>query len=285
MELKLVRYTDGGSRPSWGVLADEGVHALSVRPEGEPTLADLADDRYLARLSAAVHGGGLPRVPHSSVRALAPVSRPGKIVCVGLNYHDHAEEQGEEPPDEPILFSKAPTAVTNPGDPIVHPPGERVDYEVELGAVIGRTARDVPAGEVDDYVAGYTVVNDVSGREAQFADGQWFRGKSYDTFAPMGPSLVAGSAFDPNAVDVETRVDGEVRQSSNTAEFVFDVHELVEYASATMTLRPGDVVATGTPGGVGVFRDPPALLEPGQTVACTVEGVGTLENPVVDGGE
>jgi 2-keto-4-pentenoate hydratase/2-oxohepta-3-ene-1,7-dioic acid hydratase in catechol pathway len=284
MELNLVRYTDGSSRPSWGVLADEGVHDLSARPAGGPALADLADDRYLERVSAAVDGGGLPRVPHGSVRALAPVPRPGKIVCVGLNYHDHAAEQGEEPPDEPVLFSKAPTAVTNPGAPVVHPPGERVDYEVELGVVIGRTAREVPAGEVDDYVAGYTVVNDVSGREAQFADGQWFRGKSYDTFAPMGPSLVAGTGYDPNAVDVETRVDGEVRQSSNTAEFVFDVHELVEYASTTMTLRPGDVVATGTPGGVGVFMDPPALLEPGQTVACTVEGVGTLENPVVDGG-
>jgi 2-keto-4-pentenoate hydratase/2-oxohepta-3-ene-1,7-dioic acid hydratase in catechol pathway len=281
MPLQFVRYTDGGA-PSLGVVDGDEIRVLSAHPRGEPGYDDLCTPSYLASIADAVADGALPTVERASVDALAPEPRPGKIVCIGLNYHDHAEEQGEEPPEQPLLFSKAATSVTNPGDPIVHPEGERVDYEVELGVVIGRAARNVDAADADDYVAGYTVVNDVSGRGAQFDDGQWFRGKSYDTFSPMGPTLVTGDDYDPNAVDVETRVDGEVRQSSNTDQFVFDVHELVEYVSANMTLRPGDVISTGTPGGVGVFMDPPALLEPGQTVEVEIEGIGTLENPVVE---
>ena len=215
---------------------------------------------------------------------LAPVPRPGKIVCVGLNYHDHAEEQGEDPPDRPLLFAKAPTSVTDPGKPIVHPPEvDQVDYEVELAVVMGRTAHRVSADDARDYVAGYTVCNDVSARDAQFADEQFFRGKSYDTFAPLGPTLVAEGALDPGKLAVECRVDGEVLQESSTAEFIFGVEELVEYISHAMTLRPGDVISTGTPGGVGIFRDPPRLLEPGDTVAVEVEGIGTLRNPVVAG--
>jgi len=281
MQLQFVRYTDG-STPAFGVVNGDQVHALAAHPRGEPGYDDLCNPSYLAAVSDAIDDGALPTVPREEVHALAPEPRPGKIVCIGLNYHDHAEEQGDEPPETPLLFGKAATSVTNPGDPIVHPDGERVDYEVELGVVMGREAKNVDAADADDYVAGYTVVNDVSGREAQFEDSQWLRGKSYDTFSPMGPTLVAGDGFDPNSVDVETRVDGEVRQSSNTEQFVFDVHELVEYVSAHMTLRPGDVISTGTPGGVGVFMEPPALLEPGQTVEVEIEGIGTLENPVVE---
>jgi 2-keto-4-pentenoate hydratase/2-oxohepta-3-ene-1,7-dioic acid hydratase in catechol pathway len=204
-------------------------------------------------------------------------------VCVGLNYHDHAEEQDEEPPSEPLLFGKAPTSVTNPGAPIVLPKDiEQVDYEVELAFVVGREARDIPAADAEQYIAGYTILNDVSARDAQFSDGQFFRGKSYDTFAPMGPTLVAGDGFTPNDVAVELRVNGATKQTSTTAEFVFTVEELFEYISHAMTLRPGDVISTGTPGGVGIFDDPPDLLEDGDTAEAEVEGVGTLTNPVVE---
>jgi 2-keto-4-pentenoate hydratase/2-oxohepta-3-ene-1,7-dioic acid hydratase in catechol pathway len=281
MQLQFVRYTDG-TGVATGVVTGDHVHVLTAHPAGEPGYDDLANPSYLASVADAVADGALPTVPRAEVSALAPEPRPGKVVCVGLNYHDHADEQDEVPPERPLLFSKAATSVTNPGDPIVHPEGERVDYEVELGVVIGRTATDVAAADATGYVAGYTAVNDVSGREAQFSDDQWFRGKSYDTFSPMGPTLVTGDDYDPNAVDVATRVNGETRQSSNTEQFVFDVGELVEYVSANMTLRPGDVISTGTPGGVGVFMDPPGLLEPGDVVEVEVEGVGVLENPVVE---
>ena len=147
--------------------------------------------------------------------------------------------------------------------------------------VIGRQARNVDAANAREYIAGYTVLNDVSGRDAQMSDGQFFRGKSYDTFAPMGPTLAAGD-INPNGLDVACRVNGETQQSSNTEQFIFDVDELVEYISASMTLRPGDVISTGTPGGVGIFREPPELLEPGDTVETEVEGIGTLENPIVE---
>lgn len=279
--MQLVRYSHG-SESALGVRTESGIHALADLPAGEPSLGELTNDSYLDRLRAAVEAGGLTRLDADTASLLAPVPRPGKIVCAGLNYRDHAEEQDEEIPERPLLFSKAPTTVTNPGSPIVHPGGdERVDYEVELAVVVGRTAKDLAESEVDDYVAGYTVLNDVSGREAQFADGQFFRGKSYDTFSPMGPALVVGGDYDPNSVDVELRVDGDTKQSSNTEQFIFDTRELVSYISRNMTLRPGDVVSTGTPGGVGIFREPVDLLEPGQTCVAEIEGIGALRNPVV----
>jgi len=280
--MRFVRYTHHGP-PEWGVEENGTVYRLSALPAGEPTVADLANDAYLASVGDAVDDGGLPAVDSSDIDLLAPVPEPGKIVAVGLNYRDHAEEQDEEIPDRPLLFSKAPTTVTNPGSPIVHPDGiEEVDYEVELAVVIGRTARHVDAADARGHVAGYTVLNDVSARDAQFDDGQFFRGKSYDTFAPMGPALVAGDAFDPGAADVACRVNGETKQDSNTDQFIFGVDELIEYISGAMTLRPGDVITTGTPGGVGIFRDPPDLLEPGDAVEVEIEGIGTLKNPVVE---
>jgi 2-keto-4-pentenoate hydratase/2-oxohepta-3-ene-1,7-dioic acid hydratase in catechol pathway len=279
--MQFVRH-NGGAGPTFGVQADSRIHSLADLPEGEPSYEDLTNQCYLDRVRAAVEHDALSHERVDDVNLLAPVPRPGKIVCAGLNYRDHAEEQDEEIPDEPLLFAKAPTTVANPGSPIVHPEGEQVDYEVELAVVMGRTATDLDQNDVDDYVAGYTVLNDVSGRDAQFSDGQFFRGKSYDTFSPMGPTLVARDDFDPNAVDVALRVDGETKQSSNTEQFIFDVPELVSYISANMTLQPGDVISTGTPGGVGIFRDPVDLLEPGQTCEAEIEGIGTLTNHVVE---
>ena len=280
--MQLVRYTTG-SGPTLGVRADNGIYSLADLPAGEPSFRDLTNRSYLDQLETAVDNGTLSVVAEDAANLLAPVLRPGKIVCAGLNYRDHAEEQDEEIPEVPLLFSKAPTTVTNPGSPIVHPGGEeQVDYEVELAVVIGQTAKGVTEAKAQEYVAGYTALNDVSGRNAQFSDGQFFRGKSYDTFSPMGPTLAVGAEFDPHAVDVETRVGGEVRQSSNTDQFIFDVNELIAYISDGMTLRPGDVISTGTPGGVGIFSEPPELLEPGMTCEVEIEGIGTLANPVVE---
>lgn len=277
--MKLIRFSDE-SAPRWGVEQADVVVPLDGLRE-EISLPELASEGYLNVLEAEVDAtsGSIPR---DSVRALAPVPRPGKIVCVGLNYHDHAEEQNEEVPERPLLFGKAPTAVTNPNAPIVHPTDiDQLDYEVELGVVIGRTAKNVDAGAAHEYIAGYTAMNDVSGRDAQFEDEQWFRGKSYDTFGPMGPTLVPEPYLDPNSLDVVCRVNGDTMQSSNTEQFIFNVDELVEYISHAMTLRPGDVISTGTPGGVGVFKDPPELLSDGDVVDVEIEDIGTLRNHVV----
>ncbi|QIO24830.1 fumarylacetoacetate hydrolase family protein [Haloarcula sp. JP-L23] len=281
--MRFVRYTDGSS-PSWGVQKESTIHALSDLPQGEPDLGDIGNSSYRSEIATLVEHGTLTQVDTAAVSLLAPVPQPGKIICCGLNYRDHAEEQDEEIPERPMLFGKAATSVTNPGDPIVHPDPdgeEQVDYEVELGVVVGERCKDVSESEAYDHIAGYTIINDVSGRTAQQSDGQFFRGKSYDTFAPMGPTLVAGDGFDPNNVDVEMRVDGEVKQASNTDQFIFDVGDLVSYISQAMTLRPGDVISTGTPGGVGIFRDPVEVLEPGQTTEAEIEGIGTLTNTVV----
>ncbi|WP_284011436.1 2,4-diketo-3-deoxy-L-rhamnonate hydrolase [Haloarcula pelagica] len=278
--MQFVRYTTGGT-PEWGVRRDEEIVPLSGLRE-DVTYQQLTDPGFLRVVEDAVDAMADHAVPVADAKLLAPVPRPGKIICVGLNYHDHAEEQDEEIPERPLLFGKSSTAVTNPGDPIVHPEElDEVDFEVELGVVIGRTAKDVSTEEAREYVAGYTAVNDVSGRDAQFDDGQFFRGKSYDTFAPMGPTLVPDDRLDPGNLDVACRVNGETMQASNTEEFIFGVEEVVSYISGITTLRPGDVISTGTPGGVGIFRDPPELLEPGDTVDVEIDGIGTLTNPVV----
>jgi 2-keto-4-pentenoate hydratase/2-oxohepta-3-ene-1,7-dioic acid hydratase in catechol pathway len=262
--MQLVRYTTS-DLPAWGIRRTEEIIPLAKIRE-EITYQQLTDSGFLRVVKDAADAMTRQAIPISDANLLAPVPRPGKIICVGLNYHDHAEEQGEDIPERPLLFGKSGTAVTNPGDPIIHPTElDEVDFEVELGVVIGRTAKDVSTADARDYIAGYTAINDVSGRDAQFDDGQFFRGKSYDTFAP----------------DVVCRVNGETMQSSNTEEFIFGVEEVVSYISGITTLRPGDVISTGTPGGVGIFRDPPELLEPGDSVDVEIEGIGTLTNPVV----
>ena len=278
--MQFVRYTTGGS-PAWGIRRDEDIVPLAGLRE-DITYQQLTDAGFLRVVDAAADAMAVQAIPAAEGNLLAPVPRPGKIICVGLNYHDHAEEQDENIPEHPLLFGKSGTAVTNPGDPIIHPAEiEEVDFEVELGVVIGRTAKDVSTADARNYIAGYTTINDVSGRDAQFDDGQFFRGKTYDTFAPMGPTLVPDDRLDPEGLDVVCRVNGETMQSSNTEEFIFDVEEVVSYISGITTLRPGDVISTGTPGGVGIFRDPPELLEPGDSVDVEIEGIGTLTNPVV----
>jgi 2,4-diketo-3-deoxy-L-fuconate hydrolase len=215
---------------------------------------------------------------------MLPIERPGKIVCVGLNYRDHAEEQGVELPDAPLLFAKWPNALIGPGEPIVIPPVvTQCDYEAELGVVIGARVKDVSQENAFAAVRGYVCANDVSARDLQFADGQWTRGKSPDTFCPVGRLVPAAEISDPHDLSIKAIVSGEVLQDSSTANLIFGIDEIISYASRTMTLEPGDLILTGTPAGVGVFRDPQRLLRPGDEVTVAIEGVGTLTNPVVAG--
>ncbi len=211
-----------------------------------------------------------------------PIDRPGKIVCVGLNYSDHAEEQGTERPSAPLLFAKWPNALIGPGEAIVIPRvSEQVDYEAELGVVIGERVRGVSQENALDAVRGYLCLNDVSARDLQFSDGQWTRGKSVDTFCPVGPQLVPASEVpDPQALGIRCVLNGELMQDSTTANMIFTVAQIIAYASATMTLEPGDLIATGTPAGVGVFRDPPVLMKAGDEVTIEIDGLGSLTNPV-----
>jgi len=210
------------------------------------------------------------------------IPRPGKIVCVGLNYRDHAAEGGMDLPKAPLLFAKWPNTLIGDGDAIVLPPeSSQVDYEAELGVVIGASARRVSERDALDHVEGYICLNDVSARDLQFADGQWTRGKSPDTFCPVGPRLVPREAIDdPQALAIRCLVNGEALQDSSTAQMIFSVAEIIAYASQVITLEPGDLIATGTPAGVGVFRDPKVLLKDGDEVSVEIEGVGTLTNPI-----
>jgi 2-keto-4-pentenoate hydratase/2-oxohepta-3-ene-1,7-dioic acid hydratase in catechol pathway len=215
---------------------------------------------------------------------MLPIERPGKIVCVGLNYRDHAEEQGAELPKEPLLFAKFPNALIGPGEPIVIPPiVTKCDYEAELGVVIGSRVRGVSKENALEAVRGYLCANDVSARDLQFSDGQWTRGKSVDTFCPVGPLVAASEIPNPHDLRIRAIVSGEVLQDSTTANLIFGVDEVIAHAAKTMTLEPGDLILTGTPAGVGVFRDPPRLLQPGDEVTIEIEGIGSLTNPVVAG--
>lgn len=214
---------------------------------------------------------------------LAWHTRPGKIICIGLNYLDHAIESDMAIPTSPVVFSKFPSCMISDGEPIRLPPGStQVDYEAELGVVIGRRASRVPTDRAMEHVLGYTCVNDVSARDFQFSDGQWQRGKSCDTFAPMGPWIVtADEIADPHALRVQCRVNGVTMQDSNTNQLIFRIPELIAFISASTTLEPGDVIATGTPPGVGFARKPPVFLREGDVVEVEVEGIGVLRNPVM----
>ena len=220
--------------------------------------------------------------PSQDAYWFAPVPRPGKLICIGLNYSDHAAESNMAIPKQPVVFSKFSTAVIAAGEPVVLPAtSEQVDYEAELAVVIGRRAKNVSAELALDHVLGYTCFNDVSARDFQFADGQWQRGKSCDTFAPMGPTIVtADEVADPHHLSIKLILNGQAMQDSNTDKFIFGIPELIEFLSQTITLEPGDVIATGTPPGVGFARKPPVFLKPGDKMVVVIEKVGTLGNPV-----
>lgn len=267
--------------------------ARTVRPlEGIASMLDLIE-RYDALAPALSAGAPLPL---DAVRLRAPLPRPPRnILCVGKNYHAHAREfsrsgfdssagpGGDDIPAAPIVFTKAPETVIGPEEPIVLPAGvsAQVDYEAELAVVIGRAGRGIAPERALDHVWGYTIVNDVTARDLQRTHKQWFLGKSIDTFCPMGPWIATADEIDCRALDVTCRVDGDLRQSASTADLIFDIPTLIATLSAGLTLRPGDVIATGTPAGVGIGFDPPRFLKTGDRVEIEITGLGRLVNPVV----
>ena len=216
-------------------------------------------------------------------KLLAPIPRPPKIICIGLNYRDHAAEARMQIPDVPTVFSKYATSVTGHGSPIVLPRNSvKPDYEAEFAAVIGKGGRHIPEDRWHEHVFGYTILNDVSARDFQMATSQWMMGKTFDTFAPMGPVIVtADEIADPHNLRIALRLNGETLQDSNTSNLIFGLGKLIAHLSSVFTLEPGDVISTGTPAGVGFARKPPVWLQPGDEVAVEVEGIGTLVNPVV----
>jgi len=262
-----------------GLLRDDRIVDLENAYPGIPAIGEaFFEDGWLAKVA----GCDLPG-DDMDVRLGSPVPAPSKIICLGKNYAEHAREGGFDNPASPLIFCKTPNTVSGPYDDIQLPQSSgQIDWEVELALVIGRRGKAIAAGQALDYVAGLVVMNDVSGREAQFADSQWFRGKAFDTFAPMGPALVTIDEIeDLHNLTLTARVNGEVMQSGNTRDMIFDIPTIVENISQDITLVPGDVISTGTPSGVGIFRDPPITLQPGDVVECSVSEVGTLRNRVV----
>jgi acylpyruvate hydrolase len=240
------------------------------------------DTGFLNPAQEAIDSGDLRIFDRGQVKIEAPVPRPSKIICIGLNYRNHAIESGMGIPKSPLIFSKFVTCVTAPGEPILLPSGSsQVDYEAELAFVIGRKAKNVSKENAMNYVFGYTNFNDVSARDMQFADGQWQRGKSCDTFAPFGEFVAtADEVPDPHDLRIAFRLNGETLQDSRTSELIFRIPELVEFLSRSITLEPGDIIATGTPPGVGFARKPPLFMKDGDIAEVEIEGLGILSNPV-----
>ncbi len=259
--MKIVRYVHRG-REGVGVVSNG-----TIVPAGAEVFAPIP--------------GGDP-IPLSAVRLLSPVGPGAKIICIGRNYADHAAEDGAAVPDAPLIFAKLPNSLVGPGDRIVVPPiSEQVDFEAELGVVIGTRARAVPSTRAREHILGYTCVNDVSARDLQLGDQQWTRGKSLDTFCPVGPWIVTPDEIpDPTALSIRCLLNGDVMQDASTADMVFDVDSLISFITQGITLEPGDLIATGTPAGVGFLRQPPRYLTPGDIVRVEIEHIGYLENPV-----
>jgi len=294
--LKLVRYLFSGIE-SYGFLINEEIVCLPTlsKASRHPLPPDL-ERLILLGVEGTAVAEELMRtsledtrrkatLKMDNVTILAPVPSPPKIVCLGLNYRDHAEEQGTKIPKNLIIFMKPRTAIIGPNESIVYPSFvKELDYEAELAVVIGRRGKNIPISDVEKHIFGYTAFNDVSARDIQFGDKQWTRGKSFDTFAPMGPCITLAKQIpNPNSLWIHTRVNGELRQNSSTRNMVFSVYEVVHQLSRVMTLEPGDVIATGTPAGVAAFMKPhPKYLSPGDTVEVEIENIGTLRNVVAE---
>jgi acylpyruvate hydrolase len=309
--MKIVRYSPNGQSPRLGcLLGDDRVADLEascqtyLRAKGVVRAKAIAaalfphdstrgfleggliTQEMLGAMVEATKAGKFEPVSHplSSVRLHAPIADPGKFICIGLNYKDHAAETGSPVPKEPPIFPKWNNAILDPGEPILRPRGEKtLDWEVELGVVIGKTARHVAREQALEYVYGYTIVNDASARDFQFHTSQWGAGKIGDTLAPVGPYLADRAEIpDPHVLDLKTWVNGTLMQNGTTRNFIFDVRYIIQYLSNIMTLSPGDLIATGTPAGVGFSRKPQVTLQPGDKVRLEITGLGTLENSVKD---
>ncbi|MBN8629884.1 MAG: fumarylacetoacetate hydrolase family protein [Rhodobacterales bacterium] len=284
--MKLVRFSEGGAAGQAGLLVgDKVVPVAALVPDAPADTCDLiaAWDRIAPKLARAAEA---PGIPLAKVRLLAPVPRPEKIMAIGLNYADHIAESagaGVVTPKDQVWFAKMPSSINGPFDPVEHPKvTEKLDYEVELVAVIGKGGRHIRREDAARHVFGYAVGNDVSVRDWQLRTHQWVLGKSFDTHAVIGPAIVTADEIgDPHGRAIKCFVNGELRQNSNTGHLVFNVWDQIVELSQVMTLKPGDIIFTGTPGGVGLAMQPPQFLRPGDVMRCEIEGLGAIENTVV----
>jgi 2-keto-4-pentenoate hydratase/2-oxohepta-3-ene-1,7-dioic acid hydratase in catechol pathway len=276
--MHLVSFSAAGSKPRPGILLEKDGSVIDLSQSYVDTLAVIA-----VGVTTVENSGVFPTFKVGEVRLHAPLLDPPRVFAIGLNYRDHAAESKMALPSAPVVFFKMPTAIAGPGDAIVLPRNSNEpDYEAELAFVIGKGGYRIPASAWREHVYGYTIVNDVSARDVQRATSQWSLAKSFPTFCPTGPTIVtADEIADPHQLAISLSIDGETLQSSNTRELVFKIPELVEYISSITPLLPGDIVSTGTPSGVGMGRTPQRWLKPGETVTVTIEGLGSLTNPVV----
>ena len=281
--MQLLAFSRGGADRAGtrlGIRTDAGIRDLTERLG----VADVGELLSRGIRADELRTSGREVIDPASVTIRAPISRPGKIICVGLNYHEHCREQNVDPPRYPMLFSKFANAVADPGATVTRPRAtEKLDLECELAVVIGRRSSRITREEAASAIFGYTVLNDVTMRDLQKEDRQWLRAKGSDRFAPMGPVVVTADEIgDPQALRMRSAVNGQTWQDSISAEMVFDVASIVAFASRTITLEPGDVIATGTPAGVGHYQSPPRYLKGGDVMRCEIEDIGAIENPVVD---
>jgi acylpyruvate hydrolase len=280
--MKLVSFGSPGQEKPGVLSGDTVIDLCAVDPSLPSSLRAILDGGYLPRVSQIAEGAsGVPaefKTETGAVRLGPPVTDPSKIICLGLNYRDHAEEQDRKVPESPMLFGKGPNVLAGNGDPMPYPRTvEQLDYEIELAFVIGKRARRVARGEAMDYVAGYGVFMDITARDFQRRERQWLRAKSTDGSGPFGPYLVTADEIpDPHSLDISIDVNGETLQSSNTSQLIFRIDYLTHYISQTMTLEAGDIIATGTPSGVGVFRQPPRYLQPGDRLVGRIAKLGEL---------
>ena len=280
--MRLVTFTHGERLQEAGLLVEGSVLALAeIGYQDALQFLEAGEKAWEGARRYAASGG--PSIPLEDIRLHAPVHNPGKFICIGLNYRDHAIESGMDIPEIPTVFSKYGNAVCGHGDPIVLPSvSNQVDYEAEFAFVIGKRAKNVKADDWEEYVFGYTCVHDVSARDFQLATPQWTIGKTFDTFGPMGPSLVSKDEISrPHNLRIRFELNGQILQDSNTDQLVFDVPALLAYLSQVMTLEPGDIISTGTPSGVGMARKPAIYLQPGDVCKVAIEGIGELVNPCV----
>ena len=279
--MKLVRFGDKGKEKP-GLWKDGNIVDLK---KIFPDIPDIGEvffrENWLEKISEISDPGQTLKD-----RIGCPIHAPSKIICLGKNYAEHAKEGGFENPDKPLIFCKTPNALNGPFDPIILPKSSgKIDWEVELAIIISKQGKRIRKTEAWEYIAGFTIMNDVSGREAQFSDSQWFRGKSFDGFAPIGPFIVTPDEIgDVNNLRLTAKVDGDIMQDGNTRDMIFDVSTIIEDISEDITLVPGDIISTGTPAGVGIFRDPPVVLMPGNVVECHIENIGTIVNKIVKDG-
>lgn len=283
--MKLVRFGTKGNESPGILLGDKILDLRAMVWDIEDFDARFFDNGGLERLPALLNDPKPKYVDTADVRFGSPIARPGKIICVGENYAAHAREFGNEPPAQPILFSKAPSALNGPNDPILLPKQKHtVDSEVEIGVVIKKAAKNVKAEEAFDYIAGLTILNDVSDRIAQREGPQWFRGKSHDTFCPIGPWLATlDEIAELDDINLTCKRNGKVLQAGNTREMIFDIPYLIEFISQGMTLEPGDIIATGTPSGVGSCHEPSEALQSGDVSTLEIDGLGKQESKIIQG--